>query len=68
MKEAFFRRFDDFEWIQNITALFREKKPFCTNCFESRFAEICHSCRNSIGLDEGQMQYHGYHWHATDKV
>merc|ERR1711935_151195 len=47
--------------------IMREKKPFCTTCFESRFAECCHACHQPIGLDEGQMQYHGYHWHATDR-
>ena len=48
--------------------LFREKRPFCTSCFEGKFAEVCNTCSSAIGLDEGQMQYRGFHWHATDKV
>lgn len=47
--------------------IMREKKPFCTSCFEQKFAEVCSNCDVTIGIDEGQMQYRGAHWHATDK-
>lgn len=46
--------------------IMRDGKPFCTRCFETRYAEYCDTCGELIGLDAGQMQYGGQHWHATE--
>nr|CAB3265149.1 pck2 prickle 2 [Phallusia mammillata] len=47
--------------------IMRDGKPNCTQCFEALYAEYCDMCGDLIGLDAGQMQYEGQHWHATDK-
>uniref|UniRef100_H2YZ87 Uncharacterized protein n=1 Tax=Ciona savignyi TaxID=51511 RepID=H2YZ87_CIOSA len=46
--------------------IMRDGKPNCTQCFEALYAEYCDMCGDLIGLDAGQMQYEGQHWHATD--
>nr|XP_039264149.1 uncharacterized protein LOC120339971 isoform X1 [Styela clava] len=46
--------------------IMRDGKPYCTGCFETRYAEYCDTCGDLIGLDAGQMQYEGQHWHATE--
>nr|BAF35975.1 prickle [Molgula tectiformis] len=47
--------------------IMRDGKPYCTSCFEQTYAEYCDTCGDIIGLDAGQMQYEGQHWHATDR-
>nr|AHY88470.1 pk [Terebratalia transversa] len=47
--------------------IMKEGRPFCTSCFETKYAEFCDTCGESIGVDEGQMTHEGQHWHATEK-
>ena len=42
----------------------REGRPYCCECFETMYAEYCETCGESIGVDQGQMNHAGQHWHA----
>lgn len=44
--------------------IMREGRPYCCECFESMYAEYCETCGESIGVDQGQMNHDGQHWHA----
>ncbi|XP_051931539.1 prickle-like protein 2 [Hippocampus zosterae] len=46
--------------------IMKEAKAYCCRCFESLYAEDCHSCGKHIGIDQGQMTYDGQRWHASD--
>ena len=44
--------------------IMREGRPYCCACFETMYAEYCETCGESIGVDQGQMNHDGQHWHA----
>uniref|UniRef100_A0A7N9AWA3 Prickle homolog 3 n=2 Tax=Mastacembelus armatus TaxID=205130 RepID=A0A7N9AWA3_9TELE len=46
--------------------IMRESRPYCCSCYESLYAEYCDTCREHIGIDQGQMTYEGQHWHAVE--
>uniref|UniRef100_A0A3Q3DDP9 Prickle homolog 2b n=1 Tax=Hippocampus comes TaxID=109280 RepID=A0A3Q3DDP9_HIPCM len=46
--------------------IMKEGDPYCCRCFQSLYAEDCHSCGERIGIDQGQMTYDGRHWHASE--
>ncbi|KAL7669105.1 hypothetical protein ACOME3_009774 [Neoechinorhynchus agilis] len=45
--------------------ILRDGHPYCCTCFETLFAELCDTCGDAIGVDQGQMAHGGQHWHAT---
>ncbi|XP_074646222.1 prickle planar cell polarity protein 3-like [Tubulanus polymorphus] len=47
--------------------IMREGRPFCCDCFETKYAEYCDACGDRIGVGQGQMTHEGQHWHATDE-
>ena len=44
----------------------RDGRPFCCDCFETNHAELCETCGQAIGVDDGHMAHGGRHWHASD--
>lgn len=45
--------------------ILRDGHPYCCTCFDNLFAELCETCSDPIGVDEGQMAHDGQHWHST---
>ncbi|XP_063792633.1 prickle planar cell polarity protein 3 isoform X1 [Pseudophryne corroboree] len=47
--------------------IMKEKRPYCSHCYERLYAQYCDSCGESIGVDEGQLSHGGQHWHASER-
>ncbi|KAM4665137.1 prickle planar cell polarity protein 3 isoform 2-T2 [Discoglossus pictus] len=46
--------------------IMRDRRLYCSSCYERLFSQYCDSCGENIGVDDGQLSYGGQHWHATE--
>ncbi|XP_075440818.1 prickle planar cell polarity protein 3 isoform X2 [Ascaphus truei] len=44
----------------------RDRRPYCSPCYEKLYSQYCDSCGECIGVEEGQLSYGGQHWHASE--
>ncbi|XP_056393656.1 prickle planar cell polarity protein 3-A-like isoform X2 [Hyla sarda] len=47
--------------------IMKDKRPYCSPCYERLYAQYCDSCGEMIGVDEGQLSHGGQHWHASER-
>ncbi|KAG9477839.1 prickle planar cell polarity protein 3 [Eleutherodactylus coqui] len=47
--------------------IIKDKRLYCSPCYEKLYAEYCDSCGEIIGVDEGQLSHAGQHWHASER-
>ncbi|CAJ0945646.1 unnamed protein product [Ranitomeya imitator] len=45
----------------------KDKRPYCSACYEKLYTQYCDSCGEIIGVDEGQLSHGGQHWHASER-
>ncbi|XP_067140319.1 prickle planar cell polarity protein 3-like isoform X2 [Centruroides vittatus] len=41
----------------------REEHPYCIQCYETEFSNICDGCGKIIGIDSKDLSYKNRHWH-----
>ncbi|XP_040261086.1 prickle planar cell polarity protein 3-A-like isoform X1 [Bufo bufo] len=47
--------------------IMKDKRSYCSPCYERLYAQYCDSCGEIIGIDEGQLSHGGQHWHASER-
>ncbi|KAG9508947.1 Four and a half LIM domains protein 2, partial [Fragariocoptes setiger] len=41
----------------------KDEQSYCTDCYETKFANTCEDCRKPIGIDSRDLSYKDKHWH-----
>ncbi|XP_075690310.1 prickle planar cell polarity protein 3 [Rhinoderma darwinii] len=47
--------------------IMKDKRSYCSPCYERLYAQYCDSCGEIIGVDDGQLSHGAQHWHASER-